>query len=637
MLRTARLCAAVGLFVVAIGTGTTVAGPSGGALPPVLVEIIEIAGSYGVPVDAEMVAVNVTAVSPAAPGWLKVYPCDEPEPNTSNVNFFAAGQVVPNLVFSRIADDGTICISTLAVVDIVVDINGYVPAGSTITPLPQPNRFLDTRQAAVNPIGAGQTIEVPIAGEHGVPADADLVIFNATAVAYDRPGFLQVFPCGIATAPSATSSLNYRPGTVVANTVISRLSATGQVCVFTLAPAHIIVDVSAYGAGGITTLPAPQRLIDTRQGGSRQPAEATLTLDITVRGDVPDDATAAVYNLTSTDATAPGFATSYPCNETQPIVSNLNFAQGVSVANAAVTKLSPTGQLCVYTLTSTHLIVDLIGYTQGQTEYIPLTPQRVIDTREGWQPTCGNLLLADANANWAVVRRASTTLEQVHLPPTASTRGVLLAPDCQSIIYLDLDGQLWRYPLTDRAPEPIAAERYFGQLVAVLDDGTIVGTNPLDTSTILVDVVAQEILFQFPTSGYLTHPQISRDGTVVAVEMPGEGNSQLATWDRATGTVLGLIEPLLGASPSLSPTGAYVLWQRFNDGNLITSVYGEEVDTMPNGFTRWVGPGTLLAQGVGGGRHLVPLFGSPDLSNRIYIPADNHFGFGPVANEVDYR
>ena len=86
---------------------------------------------------------NVTAVFPSGPGYLTVFPCGSPQPLASNVNY-PAGQVVPNAVLAKVGTDGKVCIFTLADTDLVVDVNGYVPAGgspSTVVPA----RLLETR------------------------------------------------------------------------------------------------------------------------------------------------------------------------------------------------------------------------------------------------------------------------------------------------------------------------------------------------------------------------------------------------------------------------------------------------------------------------------------------------------------
>lgn len=233
-----------------------------------------------------MVAANVTAINPVEPGYLTVYACDEQQPTASNVNYLA-DQIAPNLVLSRLAADGTVCIATRAITDVFVDLVGYVPAGSSLTPLAAPVRALDTRGPGGDQplVPAGGVLEIPIAGQHGVAPDATVVMFNATAVAGDEAGYLTAYPCG---TPPTTSSVNYLPRQIVPNLVTARLSATGSVCISTLSPAHVIVDIAAYATDGIETLPTPQRVLDTRTTTGLLPAGATTSIDIAGRTDVPD-------------------------------------------------------------------------------------------------------------------------------------------------------------------------------------------------------------------------------------------------------------------------------------------------------------------------------------------------------------
>jgi hypothetical protein len=86
---------------------------------------VEVTGRGGVPVGAGAVMLNVTAVRPAASGYLTVYPCDAEPPLASNVNY-TAGQVIPNAVLAKVASNGTVCIFTWADTDLVVDVGGYI-------------------------------------------------------------------------------------------------------------------------------------------------------------------------------------------------------------------------------------------------------------------------------------------------------------------------------------------------------------------------------------------------------------------------------------------------------------------------------------------------------------------------------
>lgn len=371
----------VSVALVCASAGVIDAGPSGGALPPQLIQVLEVAGDHGVPDDAEMVAVNVAAVTPAAAGHLTVYPCDHDVPTTSNLNYLA-DDVVPNFALVRIADDGTICIATHAVADLVVDVVGYVPAGSSITALDAPVRVTDTRSGV--PIQAGNLRVVDL-GEVVEP-DATMAMFNLTSVRAEARGHATVFPC-TADVPN-TSSLNYERRRTVANFVVARLSPDRSVCVYSHATSDFVIDVVASTADGIVTLDRPARVRDTRERNAPIGAGDTLELDLVELGGVPDDATAAVYNLTAASASARGHATSYPCDGDRPEASNLNYRPGRSSANSTITKLSASGRLCIDVHAATHLVVDLIGYTTDDTHYVPLTPTRALDTRNGWQAEC---------------------------------------------------------------------------------------------------------------------------------------------------------------------------------------------------------------------------------------------------------
>ena len=77
---------------------------------------------------------------------------------------------------------------------------------------------------------------------------------------------------------------------------------------------------------------------------------------------VPTAIRAAVLNVTVTEATGSGFVTVYPCNETRPVASTLNYVAGTTIANLAVATTTTDGKVCIYTQRPTHLVVDLSGY-----------------------------------------------------------------------------------------------------------------------------------------------------------------------------------------------------------------------------------------------------------------------------------
>jgi hypothetical protein len=222
-----------------------------GRLAAGAVKQIQVTGRGGVPADAAAVLLNVTAVRPDAEGYFTVYPCDEPRPLASNVNYFAGG-IEPNAVLAKLSNTGSVCIYTFAESHLVVDVNGYVPAGSSVGPL-TPARLADSREGnptvdgrdeAFGRLAAGAVAEIQVTGRGGVPAGAAAVLLNVTAVRPDGEGYFTVHPCD-EPRPLA-SNVNYFAGGIEPNAVLAKLSATGSVCIYTFAASHLVVDVNGY-------------------------------------------------------------------------------------------------------------------------------------------------------------------------------------------------------------------------------------------------------------------------------------------------------------------------------------------------------------------------------------------------------
>jgi len=115
----------------------------------------------------------------------------------------------------------------------------------------------------------------------------------------------------------------------------------------------------------------PARLLDTRTGGATidgllagigtRNADTTTTIQISSRGNIANNATTATLNIIALTPTGTGYLTLWPCDQPRPNASTLNYTTGTTIANAALTKLSATGTVCIYTSTTTGLIVDTTG------------------------------------------------------------------------------------------------------------------------------------------------------------------------------------------------------------------------------------------------------------------------------------
>jgi hypothetical protein len=97
-----------------------------GAVRPGGIVELTVAGRGGVPTTAGAVTLNVTVVNPGSDGFATVYPCGQPVPVASNLNY-RAGDVVPNAVISRVGSDGGVCIFADASTQLLADVTGWFP------------------------------------------------------------------------------------------------------------------------------------------------------------------------------------------------------------------------------------------------------------------------------------------------------------------------------------------------------------------------------------------------------------------------------------------------------------------------------------------------------------------------------
>lgn len=341
---------------------------------------LPVVGRAGVPATAEAVALTITATEARAPGFVTVYPCDATVPNASQLNY-EIGDTVSATVVAKVAASGWVCLYTLSDIEMVVDVAGYYPDGSSYVPT-APARLLETRvgeglstaDGGDNGIGVrvgGSITSLQVTGRGGVPSSAGAAVLSVTTVDARAPGFITVFPCSEPTVPTASTS-NYRPGVVSTNAVVAALDPSGKVCLYSSADVDLVVDVSGHHPIGSTTVPiTPVRLLDTRSGpglatvdgtglgAGLRAADTVVELQVAGRGGLPADVGSVVLNLTVTEPIGPGFVIAFPCGAGRPNAASINVAKGATVPNMVVTDLDARGRVCLYTMVGTHLVVDV--------------------------------------------------------------------------------------------------------------------------------------------------------------------------------------------------------------------------------------------------------------------------------------
>jgi len=113
-----------------------------------------------------------------------------------------------------------------------------------------PCRLFDSRDPALggpNPLLAGTSVSIPVAGNCGVSLATQAVSINVTATQATAPGHLRLYPAG-GSLPTA-STINFAPGLNRANNAVVPLGTNGQLSVYsgqTSGSVHFIVDVNGY-------------------------------------------------------------------------------------------------------------------------------------------------------------------------------------------------------------------------------------------------------------------------------------------------------------------------------------------------------------------------------------------------------
>jgi hypothetical protein len=145
----------------------------------------------------------------------------------------------------KVGAGGKVCLSSMGQLDLVADLQGWLTGNDVYTSV-LPQRLLDTRVAPGQRVPGGQVVSLPVAGTAPVPGSAGAVSLNVTALDADAPGFVTVWPCDSA-RPTA-SNLNLGPDQAVPNLVVSKVGADGQVCLFTMSDADLVVDLQGWFA-----------------------------------------------------------------------------------------------------------------------------------------------------------------------------------------------------------------------------------------------------------------------------------------------------------------------------------------------------------------------------------------------------
>jgi hypothetical protein len=224
-------------------------------LAPFRVREVKIPTSV-IPDGSTAAVVNLTAANGARPGYMTAFPCGQPAPDASNVNFLA-GEARAVGAIVGLGLGSTLCVLADTSVHVIVDVTGfYAPApafGPTAVVEPTAGRrVVDTRNGTGGPLLPLAANEIrsfdPVVGLANA-ADASAVMLNFVSTDAGGDGFLTAFPCGGAVPD--VSTLNYVRGEAATNLATIELGVDRRVCIVSSVQTNVIVDVF-----GVMTAPA---------------------------------------------------------------------------------------------------------------------------------------------------------------------------------------------------------------------------------------------------------------------------------------------------------------------------------------------------------------------------------------------
>lgn len=203
---------------------------------------LQVTGSFGLPASGvSSVVLNVTATGATAPGYITVWPCNQPQPYTSNLNYLPY-QDIPNAVIATVDSNGQVCFASSSPTFLIADISGWFAQDTNLNVVTS-QRLFDTRPTTR--VSTSPTYVLDLSATSPItPGAATAAVLNVTAAGAAKSGFATVWPCDQDQPP--TSNLNFDVNEDIPNLVITKVSASNTVCFNASTPVHLIADLMGW-------------------------------------------------------------------------------------------------------------------------------------------------------------------------------------------------------------------------------------------------------------------------------------------------------------------------------------------------------------------------------------------------------
>ncbi|MCB0979914.1 MAG: CAP domain-containing protein [Acidimicrobiaceae bacterium] len=211
---------------------------------------VQVGGKAGVPATGvRAVVLNVTAVMPNGAGDVQAGQYGMAAGAWRNLVVSRPGQVIANLVIVPVDAQGRAALRTTVGTHLVVDVEGWfttssaTPSRSGLFVPVTPARFLDTRYST-GPVQA--VTNVPVAGEHSMPACPRAVLGNLTVIPTQSTTFVQIGPSNQFSGGSYSNINNDIVGEPIANAALVITGQGWDVDTWSWTPTQVIVDIAGW-------------------------------------------------------------------------------------------------------------------------------------------------------------------------------------------------------------------------------------------------------------------------------------------------------------------------------------------------------------------------------------------------------
>ncbi|MFK4484851.1 hypothetical protein [Curtobacterium sp. AB7] len=372
-----------GVFVPATGRVLDTKNGVGGYSTPMEAgkyRTIKIAGLAGIPDDGSVgaVSLNATVGGTADNGTL----FGRPNADTSRTMMLVyndnTGEYVSNSAIVAVNSDGTIQVATETASRLILDVQGYYTSGEDGTAaggfVPVAGkRIVDTRSGLGAPkavLTPGSSIDVQVAGQNGVPANASAAVVNLVPISTGTTdGYLTPYPTG-GTVPK--NSLHYAPSTNTSIQAQVQLSSSGKMTIANPSgTANLVVDLQGYftaaGTAGATFTPGIGRVYNsTASGEAALAANETRSIQISGKAGLPvmgSGINAVVLTLTAYHAGSDGRAAVWADGAAKPDTTSINFRAGEIRTNTVTVPLGSNGKISLNNVASaTNYLIDVQGW-----------------------------------------------------------------------------------------------------------------------------------------------------------------------------------------------------------------------------------------------------------------------------------